>query len=106
MAPGVSAESRRTRDAITVSSGGDRGAAESGGVGQPGRPEGEGGESGWGRPEQGPGKWSGKVESSALCPPQRPEPRRGRSLSLNRYVSYLVSLRLAAPAASAASLDR
>lgn len=106
MAPGVSAESRRTRGAITVSGGGDRGAAESGGAGQPGRPGGEGGEPGWGRPGQGLAKWSGKVESSALCPPPLPEPRRGRSLSLNRYVSYLVSLRLAAPAAPAASLDR
>lgn len=42
MAPGVSAESRRTRGAITVSGGGDRGAAESGGAGQPGAPGDEG----------------------------------------------------------------
>lgn len=114
MAPGVSAESRRTRGAITVSGGGDRGAAESGGAGRPGRPRGRGGRAGLGVAGQGRAKWSGKVESSALCPPPRPpppEPRRGRSLSLNRYVSYLVSppsgscrpCRLPGPLAAAAA---
>lgn len=69
MAPGVSAESRRTRGAITVSGGGDRGAAESGGAGRPVRPRGRGGRAGLGAAGQGRAKWSGKVESSALCPP-------------------------------------